>query len=113
MKNMKNAISVYKLKMELMIEFNSQNMEDLEEEARHRATEVSIAIVKGICNGLDEGADVVALGFMKAQNLDINVNRPDYLHALILNLPRVEDAEEFELCQRAATWIKKLELEQE
>jgi len=96
-----------------MIEFNSQNMEDLEEEARHRATEISIAIVEGICNGLDQEADVIALGFMKSQNLDINIKKPDYLQALILNLPRVEDAEEFELCQRAAAWIKKLELEQE
>ena len=95
-----------------MIQFNSQNMEDLEEEARHRATEVSIAIIKGICNGLDEGADVVALGFMKAQNLDININKDDYLKALELNLPRVEDAEEYELCQRAVRWISQLKSEE-
>jgi hypothetical protein len=94
-----------------MIEFNSQNMEDLEEEAKSRATEVSLAIVESICNGLDQGADVIALGFMKAQNLDINVNKPDYLQALLLNLPRVEEAEEFELCQRAIQWIDKLKLE--
>jgi hypothetical protein len=96
-----------------MIEFNSQNMEDLEEEARHRATEISIAIVQGICNGLDQGADVVALGFMKSQNLDINVDKENYLQALTLNLPRVEEAEEFELCQRAVKWINHLNLEQE
>jgi hypothetical protein len=99
--------------MESMIEFNSQNLEDLEEEARNRATEVSIAILEGVCNGLEEGADVVALGFMKAQNLDININRGEYLDALKINLHRVENAEEFELCMRAAAWIKKLELEQE
>ena len=95
-----------------MIEFNSQNMEDLEEEARSRATEISIAIVKGICNGLDQDADVVALGFMKAQKLDINVNRPDYLQALVLNVPRVEEAEEFELCQRAVKWINHINSEE-
>jgi|TARA_Y100000389_G_C17109671_1_gene340067 hypothetical protein len=94
-----------------MIEFNSQNMEDLEEEAKIRAIEVSLAIVEGICNGLDQGADVIALGFMKAQNLDININKPDYLKALELNLPRVEEAEEFELCQRAVQWIDKLKSE--
>jgi len=94
-----------------MIEFNSQNMEDLEEEAKIRAIEVSLAIVEGICNGLDQGADVIALGFMKAQNLDININKPDYLKALGLNLPRVEEAEEFELCQRAVQWIDKLKSE--
>jgi len=94
-----------------MIEFNSQNMEDLEEEAKIRAIEVSLAIVEGICNGLDQGADVIALGFMKAQNLDININKHDYLKALELNIPRVEEAEEFELCQRAVQWIDKLKSE--
>tara|TARA_R100000951_G_scaffold97802_1_gene87565 strand:+ start:1723 stop:2013 length:291 start_codon:yes stop_codon:yes gene_type:complete len=96
-----------------MIEFNSQNIEDLEEEVQNRATEVSIAIIEGICNGLDQDADVVALGFMKAQNLDININRPDYLTALRLNLHRVEEAEEYELCQRAVKWINHLKLEEE
>ena len=95
-----------------MIEFNSQNLEDLEEEARSRAIEISIAIVEGICNGLDQGADVIALGFMKSQNLDINIKKPDYLQALILNLPRVEEAEEFELCQRAVKWISQLNSEE-
>jgi hypothetical protein len=96
-----------------MIEFNSQNIEDLEEEVLNRATEVSLAIIEGICNGLDQGADVVALGFMEAQNLDININRPDYLNALMLNLHRVEEAEEYELCQRAIKWINHLKLEEE
>tara|TARA_R110001632_G_scaffold24698_1_gene68571 strand:+ start:1419 stop:1709 length:291 start_codon:yes stop_codon:yes gene_type:complete len=96
-----------------MIEFNSQNIEDLEEEVQSRATEVSLAIIEGICNGLDQDADVVALGFMKAQNLDININRPDYLTALMLNLHRVEEAEEYELCQRAIKWINHLKLEEE
>ena len=99
--------------MESMIEFESTNYEDLEEEARHRAVEVSVSIVKAICNGLDVGADVIALGFMKNINLDINVNKDKYLEALTLNLSRVEEAEEFELCQRASVWIEKLILEQE
>ena len=96
-----------------MIEFESNNMEDLEEEARHRATEISIAIVKAVCDGLDEGADVVALGFMKNINLDINVNRSNYIEALSTNLHRIESAEEFELCQRVAKWIEKLTIEQD
>ena len=44
-----------------MIEFNSDNLEDLEEEARNRAVEVSVSIVQGVCDGLDKGADVIAL----------------------------------------------------
>ena len=50
---------------------------------------------------------------MKAQNLDINVDKDNYLDALLLNLPRVEQAEEFELCQRAVKWIDKLKSESE
>jgi len=108
---MKGVICAYKLKTVLMIEFNSENLEDLEEEARSRAIEVSVAIVEGICNGLDKGADKIALGFMKSQNLDINVDKENYLDALLINLGRVEQAEEFELCQRAVQWIDKLKSE--
>lgn len=96
-----------------MIEFNANNMEELEEEARLKATEISIAIVEGICNGLDEGADQISLGILANLDLDILVKRPDYLEALTLNLIRVEDAEEFELCERAVKWIDHLKLEQE
>lgn len=95
-----------------MIEFNADNFEDLEEEARSRATEISIAIVTGICNGMDKGADVISLGFMEKLNLDINISKDNYLDALTLNLPRVEDAEEFELCQRAVKWINHINLEE-
>ena len=48
---------------------------------------------------------------MKSQNLDINVDKENYLDALLLNLGRVEQAEEFELCQRAVKWIDKLKSE--
>ncbi len=96
-----------------MLEFNANNMEELEEEARLKATEVSMAVVEGICNGLDEGADVIALGILSSLDMDITVKRENYLEALKLNLHRVENAEEFELCQRAVQWIKRLEIEQE
>ena len=49
---------------------------------------------------------------MKSQNLDINVDKENYLQALTLNLPRVEEAEEFELCQRAVKWISHLNSEE-
>ena len=96
-----------------MREFNANNMEELEEEARLKATEVGIAIVEGICNGLDEGADVIALGILHNLDMDITVKRENYIEALKLNLHRVEKAEDFELCQRAIQWIKQLEIEQE
>lgn len=96
-----------------MLEFNAHNMEELEEEARLKATEISIAIVEGICNGLDESADVVALGILSNLDMDITVKRENFLDALNLNLHRVEEAEEYELCERAVKWIDTLQTEQE
>ena len=95
-----------------MIEFHSDNIEDLEEEARNNAIELSVAIVTSVCNGLDKGADVITLGFMKNLNLDINIHRKDYPEVLATNLWRVEKAEEFELCQRAVKWIEQLNSEE-
>ena len=96
-----------------MIEFNANNMEELEEEARLKATEISLAIVEGICNGLEEDADVVALGILSNLDMDITVKRENYLEALKLNIHRVEEAEEYELCSRAVKWIEQLQTEQE
>jgi len=88
-----------------MLEFNAENIEDLEEEAKLKATEISITIIESVCKALDEDVDVVAMGFLKKLNMDISVKRENYLEALELNFQRVEDAEEFELCQRASKWI--------
>jgi hypothetical protein len=96
-----------------MLEFEANNLEELEEEARMKATEISILIVEGICNGLDEGADVIALGILSSLDMDISVKRENYLEALELNIGRVEDAEEYELCSRAVEWIERLQAEQE
>jgi len=96
-----------------MLEFNANNMEELEEEARLKATEVSLEVVEAVCNGLDEGADVVALGILSNLDMDITVRRENYLEALRLNIHRVEEAEEYELCSRAVKWIEILQTEQE
>jgi len=96
-----------------MLEFEASNFEELEEEARLKATEISLAIVKAVCDGLDEGADVIALGFLSALDMDISVKRENYYEALTINLHRVEEAEEYELCSRAIKWIEQLQPEQE
>lgn len=96
-----------------MIEFEANNLEELEEEARMKATEISIEILKGICDALDEGADVVSLGVLSSLDMDISIKKADFLSALTLNFGRVEKAEEFELCSRAIKWIETLNVEQE
>lgn len=96
-----------------MLEFESHNLEELEEEAKQKATQISIEILNGICNALDEGADVVTFAFMANIDMDIIIKKENYLEGLTLNLPRVEAAEEFELCSRAVKWIAELEKDKE
>ena len=96
-----------------MLEFNAENIEDLEEEAKLKATEISISIVEAVCKALEEGVDVVAMGFLKKLNMDISVKKENFLEALELNFQRGEDAEEFELCQKATEWIDILRSESE
>jgi hypothetical protein len=94
-----------------MIEFEATNYNELEEEAHRRAHEISVATLKAICKGIDEGADVVSLGYLANLNMDISVKRVDYIEALKLNLGRAAEVEEFELCAKATEYIKRLELE--
>jgi hypothetical protein len=93
-----------------MIKFEATNLIELEEEARRRAHEISIATVEAICKGIEEGADVISLGFLSQLDMDISVKRPNYLEALKLNIGRVAEIEEFELCAKANRYIELLEL---
>jgi hypothetical protein len=96
-----------------MIEFEATNYNELEEEARRRAHEISVATLTAICKGIEEDADVVSLGFLSSINMDISVKRPDYLQALELNIGRAAEMEEYELCSKAMNYIEQLKLEKE
>ena len=96
-----------------MLEFNAENIEEFEEEAKRKATEISIEITKAVCKALEEGVDAVTMGFLAKLNMDISVKKENFLEALELNFKRIEEAEEFELCQEAAKWIEKLRSEKE
>ena len=94
-----------------MIQFNSNNLEDLHEEMNLRNTEISVEIIKGICDALDQniGSVLVAFAPEVESGLEIFIEKPNFLEALEINLDRCENAEEFELCQRAIKWIEKLQ----
>ena len=91
-----------------MLNFNAENIEDLEEEARGRAIEVSVEVVTAVIKALESGADKVVIGILTSINMDLNVDKTNYLEALETNLSRCEEAEEYELCEDAILWIKKL-----
>lgn len=96
-----------------MIKFEATNLEELEEETRLRANEISVAILTAICDAIDTGADAVSLNIISNLNLDIGVAKSGYLEALKLNIVRASEAEEFELCAKVDGYIKLLELEKQ
>ena len=96
-----------------MIEFNSDNMDQLEEECRLRAHEVSLTTVKAVIAGLEAEVDVVNVGYLKKLNMEITCHRGGYLEALELNVLRCEEMEEYEICGQARKWIDILKKEEE
>tara|TARA_R110000796_G_scaffold24572_1_gene69857 strand:+ start:1059 stop:1346 length:288 start_codon:yes stop_codon:yes gene_type:complete len=95
-----------------MLEFNANNLEDLEIEARKREHEVAVYVVTGVIKALEENVDKVVIGTLKQLDLDLSVDKAGYLEALETNLVRCEEAEEYELCKDAIAWIKKLKVKQ-
>tara|TARA_B110000908_G_C10225693_1_gene437786 strand:- start:1104 stop:1388 length:285 start_codon:yes stop_codon:yes gene_type:complete len=91
-----------------MLEFNANNLEELESEAQLRAHEVSVCVVTGVIKALENNVDKVVIGILKSADLDLSIEKSGYLEGLETNLVRCEEAEEYELCKEAIVWIKKL-----
>ena len=89
-----------------MLKFNARNIEELQEEVSMRSHEVSVAIVRSICEAIESDVDHVEVGSIVGGGLSIGVGRADFISALKTNLARCGEAEEFELCARAMSWIK-------
>jgi len=86
---------------------------ELHKKLLERGNEFSLLICDGVCNALDKDIDEVTIEIELDDVLvmDVTCAREDYLEALKLNLPRVEEEEEYELCTRVVNHIKKLESE--
>jgi predicted NUDIX family phosphoesterase len=91
-----------------MLEFNANNLEELESEAQLRAHEVSVCVVTGVIKALENNVDKVVIGILKSVDLDLSIEKSGYLEGLETNLVRCEEAEEYELCKEAVIWINKL-----
>mgnify|MGYP001406604342 CR=1 FL=1 len=91
-----------------MLYFKATNVEELEEEAKKRSHEVSIAVITAVIKALDQNADKVVIGVLSTLDLDLSVDKSGYKEALETNLVRCEEAEEYELCKDAIKWIIKL-----
>jgi hypothetical protein len=60
---------------------------------------------------MEEEVDVVSIGIISNLDLDLTISKENFLEALELNIQRVEQAEEFELCAKALKYIKQLKTE--
>jgi hypothetical protein len=96
-----------------MLKFNARDYNEFQQEFDERSIEISILALKSICKAIDENADAVSLGFLVNMNIDIIVKREGYLNALERNIDRAAEAEEFELCAKAAEYIKMLKSKNE
>ena len=83
------------------MELEAENLEEFENEILVKSTKISIAIVESICDAVDNGFDKVKVGSFPKLELEIIVERDDYLNALQMNIDKVEDNEMYELCSRA------------
>jgi hypothetical protein len=83
---------------------------ELYQKLLEKGNEFSILICDSICTALDKGIDDITIEIELNDELamDVTCAREDYLEALILNLPRVEEEEEYELCGRVRDKIKEL-----
>jgi hypothetical protein len=87
------------------MELEAGNIEEFENEILVRSTEISIAIVESVCEGVEKGIDKVIVGTFPKLELDIVVDIDGYLDALEMNIDKVEQAEMYELCSRAVKCI--------
>jgi len=65
-----------------------------------------IAELRPLIQNLGDATVVVPL---IKEYMEISVKKPHFKDALLINLARCEEAEEYELCQKATSWIEKLE----
>jgi hypothetical protein len=86
---------------------------ELYQKLLEKGNEFSLLICDSVCTALDKDIDEVTIEIEIDDefSMDVTCAKEDYLEALILNLPRVEEEEEYELCTRVVNHIKKLESE--
>tara|TARA_B100001287_G_C22673286_1_gene526383 strand:+ start:2246 stop:2566 length:321 start_codon:yes stop_codon:yes gene_type:complete len=96
------------------IELESLTDESLSMEMIERKKEMTLLLSKKIVWALENNKDIFIYAFI---NIDegrraIGVKRDAYLEALEKNVTRLEDYEEYELCQKVREWIEYLKIEE-
>jgi hypothetical protein len=92
-----------------MIEFISENLEDLSQEVSQKQFEISVEILRAVCTGVEDELTIVQLPIASKIPIETSVSKESFLDVLLLNISRVSEVEEYELCARAVKCIHKLE----
>ena len=96
------------------IELESLTDESLSMEMIERKKEMTLLLSNKIVWALENNRDIFIYAFI---NLDdgrraIGVKRDSYLEALEKNVIRLEEYEEYELCEKVREWIEYLKIEE-
>ena len=96
--------------IEWEMEFNGDSgLKGVIDELADNAGEFSITICTKVCDAIDNGKSSVVIAYMAGDyDLEVVATEDKYLEVLELNLERVEEEEEYELCGRIRDKIKEL-----
>lgn len=94
-----------------MLYFKSTTEEDLADEINQRAYEVAQSITETITLALEEDIESEAVLFGEIPSIDMQliIEREDFLKNLDMNFERLIEEELFELAQRSKKWMDWLE----
>ena len=88
--------------------------EEVKMEMIERQQEMTLLLSKKIVWALENNRDVFIYAFINFEDGQraIGVKRDEYLEALEKNITRLEDYEEYELCEQVRKWIDFLKIEE-
>jgi hypothetical protein len=73
---------------------------------------VHLKVARAVCDALDAGEERAYVLTVIPDHYELFCTKSNYKDSLILNLPYIEELEEFELCQRIQNWISKLKYDE-
>jgi hypothetical protein len=95
------------------IELKALSDEELAMEMLERKTEMTLLLSKKILWALENNRDIFIYAYVNLEEGQraIGVKRESFLEALEKNIIRLEEYEEFELCEKVKEWIDYLKIE--
>ena len=96
--------------IEWEMEFNGNSgLKGVIDDLADNAGEFSVTICTKVCDAIDNGKSSVVIAYMAGDyDLEVVATEDKYLDVLGLNLKRVEEEEEYELCIRIREKMEEL-----